>query len=82
MSKGANLWQTSGSEIICQDKCGLHLNFVTLNLSLLNSKTYHLSYFIYKHDAIDIADPKSVQDQCYMNFVIDLTHRRVSVAQW
>ena len=25
-----------------------------------------LSYSIYKHDAIDIADPSSMQDACYM----------------
>ena len=41
-------------------------------------KTYHLSYFsIYKHYAIDIADPSSTQDACYMNFVIELAHRGV-----
>ena len=45
-------------------------------------KTYHLSYSIYKHDAIDIADPSSMQDACHMNFVIDLAHRGVSVAEW
>ena len=32
---------------------------------------------IYKHYAIDIADPSSMQDACHMNFVIDLAHRRV-----
>ena len=37
---------------------------------------------IYKHDAIDIADPSSMQDACHMNFVIDFAHCRVSVAQW
>ena len=26
VSKGANLWQTSGSEIICQEK--LHVDFI------------------------------------------------------
>ena len=31
---------------------------------------------------MDIADPSSMQDACLMNFVIDLSHRRVSVAQW
>ena len=37
--------------------------------------TYHLSYSIYKHDAIDIADPSSMQDVYHhMNFVIDLAH--------
>ena len=29
-----------------------------------------------------IADPSSMQDACHMNFVINLTHCRVSVAQW
>ena len=28
------------------------------------------------------ADPSSMQEACHMNFVIDLTDRRVSVAQW
>ena len=37
---------------------------------------------IYKHYAIDIADPSSMQDACHMNFVIDLAHYGVSVAQW
>ena len=37
---------------------------------------------IYKHYAIDIVDPSSMQDACHMNFVIDLAHHGVSVAQW
>ena len=37
---------------------------------------------INKQYAIDIADPSSGQDVCHMNFVINLAHRRVSVAQW
>ena len=41
-----------------------------------------MDYSNYKHDAIDIADLSSMQDTCQMNFVIDLGHRRVSVAQW
>ena len=45
-------------------------------------KTYDLSYSIYKHDAIDIADPNNMQGGCHVNFVIDLGHWRVSVAQW
>ena len=45
-------------------------------------KTYYLSYSIHKHDAINIADPSGVQDRCQINFVIDLLHCRVSVAQW
>ena len=28
-------------------------------------KTYHLFNSIYKHDAIDIADPSSMQDACH-----------------
>ena len=32
--------------------------------------------------ANDFADPSSMQEACHMNFVIDLVHRRVSVAQW
>ena len=31
---------------------------------------------------IDINDPSSMQDACYKNFVIDLAHRSVFVAQW
>ena len=37
---------------------------------------------IYKHYAIDIADPSSTQDASHMNFVTDLAHRGVSVASW
>ena len=44
-------------------------------------KTFLLSYSIYKHDTIKIADPSSMQDACHMNFVINLAHCRVSVAQ-
>ena len=36
---------------------------------------------IYKHDAIDTADPSSIQDACHVNFVIGMSHRRVSVAR-
>ena len=43
---------------------------------------WNLSYFYNKHYASDIADPSSMQDTCHMNFVIDLTHCGVSVAQW
>ena len=46
-----------------------------------SNKTYHLYYFYLRNYAIDIADPSSMQDGCHMNFVIDLTHHRVSVAQ-
>ena len=53
-----------------------HLYFFT------ELKTHHLSYSIYKHDAMDIADPSSLQDMCHMTFVIDLAHHSVSVVQW
>ena len=33
-----------------------------------------------KHDAINIADPSSMQDMCHMNLLIDLAHNRVSVS--
>ena len=41
----------------------------------------YMTHTIFKHDAIDIADPSSMQEMCHMNFVIDLAHRGVSVAQ-
>ena len=40
-------------------------------------KNCHISSSIYKHDAIDIANPNSMQDACHMNLVIDPAHRRV-----
>ena len=43
-------------------------------------KIYHLLYSIYKHDAIDIANPNSMQDAYHMNLTIDPAHRRVPVA--
>ena len=33
-------------------------------------KASHLSYSIYKHDAINIADPSRMQNACHMNFVM------------
>ena len=41
-----------------------------------------LKYSIYKHDAVDIADPSSMREECHMKFIIDLAYHRVSVAQW
>ena len=41
-------------------------------------KTDHLSYSIYKHNTIDIADPEVRR----VNLIRDLTHHRVSVSQW
>ena len=36
---------------------------------------------LYKHDASKVADPSSMQDACHKNFVIDLAHFWVFVAQ-
>ena len=36
---------------------------------------------IYKHCAIDTADPSSMQVMCHMTFIIDLAHCGVFVAQ-
>ena len=52
------------------------------SISLPSSKLIVSLISIYKHYAIDIADPSSMLDACHMNFVIDLTHHGVSVAQW
>ena len=46
--------------------------------SFTELKTSHLSYSIYRHDAINIADPSSMQDACHLNSVIDLAHSRAS----
>ena len=46
-----------------------------LSLFFTELKTCIPSYSIYKHDAIHIADPSSMQDAYHMNFVIDLAHR-------
>ena len=40
----------------------IFLHFSTEFYYFTELKTYHLSYSIYKHDAIDIADPSSIQD--------------------
>ena len=53
-----------------------------LSISLPSSKLTIFLISIYKHYAIDIADPSSMQDAFHMNFVKDLAHRGVSVAQW
>ena len=37
---------------------------------------------INKHYAIDIADPRGMQDVCHIDFVIDLAHRGDSATQW
>ena len=53
-----------------------------MSIAFLYSAQYLPSLLLYlKHDAIEIADPGSVEDACHMNFVIDLAHRKVSVVQ-
>ena len=52
------------------------------SVSLPSSKPTIPLISIYKHYAIEIVDPSSLLGACYMNFVIDLAHRGVSVAQW
>ena len=54
----------------------------SFSISLPCSKLTISLISIYKKYAVDIADPSSMQDACHMNFVIDLTHRGLSVAQW
>ena len=45
-------------------------------------KAYHISYSNNKHDAIDVANPSSMQDACHVKFVLDFAHRRISLAHW
>ena len=42
---------------------------------LASHDVFPWSCMFYKHYAIDIADPSSMQDACHRNFVIDLAHR-------
>ena len=53
-------------------------------ISLPSSKLTISLISIFKHYAIDITDPNSMQDACHMNLLIagDLAYRWVSVAQW
>ena len=55
---------------------------ISFSISLRNSKLTISLISIYKHYAIDIADPSSTQDASHMNFVTDLAHRGVSVTSW
>ena len=45
------------------------------SISLPSSKHTISLISFYEHDAIDIADPSSMQDACHKNFVIVLAHR-------
>ena len=62
-----------------------HVRDKTKNIflnSLPSSKLTISIIPIYRQYAIDIPDPSSMHDACHMNFVTDLAHCRVSVAQW
>ena len=51
-----------------------HLN-IFLSLFLYQAQKLTISpIFIYKHYAINIADPSSMQDACHVNLLIDLAH--------
>ena len=53
-------------------------NFSTLRKSPWGQLSYInelKTYSLHKHDAIDIANPSSMQGACHLNFVIDLAHR-------
>ena len=52
----------------------------SISISLPSSKLTISLISIYKHYAIDVADPSSMQDVCHMYFVTDLAHRVVSMA--
>ena len=73
-----SLWELTFSSLThtCDKTKNIFLHFFT------ELKTDRLFYSIYKLDTIDIADPSSMLEACHMNFVIDLAHHRVSVAQW
>ena len=75
-----SLWELTFSSLThtCDKTKNIFLHFFT------KLKTYRLFYYssIYKLDTIDIADPSSMLEACHMNFLIDLPHHRVSVAQW
>ena len=80
----ANVGQRTNSESpwgIELQTCGFRKK-TSLSISLPSSKLTFSRSYIYNLYAFDIADPSSIQDACHMNFIIDLAHRRVSVAQW
>ena len=52
------------------------------SLFLYRAQNLHLSYPNYKNDTVDTADLSSMQDAFHLDFVMNLAHRRVSVALW
>ena len=80
----STLWCSTAGDLECFLCLTLNNNTWTTSffVSLLSSKFTISPISIYKHYSIDIADPSSMQDVCYMDFVIDLIHCGVSVAQW
>ena len=68
------------SEIFLSHNC----NKTKKTYSLISSPSSKLTtslIFFYKHNAIDIADPSSMQDVYQMNFVIEFAYREVFMAQ-
>ena len=59
--------------------CLAHVTRQKTSFSIsLPSVKLTISHSTYKHDAMQ----DTMHDACHMNFVIDLTHCRVSLAQW
>ena len=75
-------WVLMGTQRFFFVPCSWQDEKISFFISLPGSKFTISLISIYKHYAIVIAHPSSMQDACHMNFIIDLTHSGVSVAQW
>ena len=53
----------------------------SFSISLPSPKLTISLISIFKQYAINIADPSNMQDACHKDFIIDLAHHGVSVAQ-
>ena len=53
-----------------------------MTIQVLREISFELGKKNRERYSIDIADPSSMQDTCYMNFLIDIAHCGVSMAQW
>ena len=53
-----------------------------MTIQVLRERSFELGKKNRERYSIDIADPSSMQDTCYMNFLIDIAHCGVSMAQW
>ena len=79
------------AELVEKFHLALYRHYESGGQSLYRSDDMQASFSIYSpsskhtislilftgHDATDIADPSCLRDACHMNFVVDLTHRRV-----